>query len=135
MHSDQKERDAVCLRLRQSLNSAGIDSSSPTELQRGFNKHHNGEKSISVYAAFKWLKAESIPTQDKIQTLAKWLGVSPVWLRYGESDTSKQNDEISALSLTESELDLIKNVRRLSLGHRQAIREFVATMLRIDSKK
>ncbi len=58
-----------------------------TDLARLFNlQHHTGSDTgvgISVQSTYKWLTGQSIPTSDKIKTLANWLGVSAHWLHYG----------------------------------------------------
>lgn len=54
-----------------------------TAFATAFNCRHLG-RPVTVHAARKWVKAEAIPTQDKIIVLAAWLGVSAAWLRFGE---------------------------------------------------
>lgn len=134
MKNDQREKEEFGLRLRQALTSAGIDGGSPTRLAQEFNRRTAG-KSVSVYAARKWMFGESMPTQDKLRTLASWLGVSPVWLRFGESDQVNVNVYAqNEPALSESELDLIRSFRRLNVGHRQAVREMALTLLRIEKQ-
>ena len=47
-----------------------------------------------MQAVHKWLTAQAIPSSDKIKTLAKWLGVTTGWLRYGY-DSSDGNQPLS----------------------------------------
>lgn len=54
-----------------------------TAFASAFNCRHPG-RPVTVHAARKWVKAEAIPTQDKIIVLAAWLGVSAAWLRFGD---------------------------------------------------
>ena len=61
-----------------------IPYSSPTKLATEFNLLHSG-KPVSAQAGRKWLESNSIPSVDKIVTLANWLGVSPAWLLFGEN--------------------------------------------------
>lgn len=133
MHSDQREREEFSQRLRQSLAASGLDGNSPTQLANGFNRLHEG-KPVSVFAARKWLHGESLPTQDKIRTLAKWLGIAPVWLRYGETE-QVTGYRLEEPALTENEIELLRGFRRLNAGHRQAVREMILTLLRIERQK
>ena len=46
-----------------------------TQLAKEFNLLHRGEAPVSPQTAHKWLTGTTIPTPDKLQTLADWLGV------------------------------------------------------------
>ena len=70
-------------RLQQALEAMGLDSEGPTVLARRFNLRHGGEP-VSAQAVRKWLEGEAIPTQERLLVLARWLKVSPQWLRFGE---------------------------------------------------
>src|SRR3954451_3992025 len=76
------EREDFSARLQQALRNANYSPDSPTELARDFNIRFSG-RPITVHAARKWLVGEAIPTQDKMRTLAQWLGVPVEWLRFG----------------------------------------------------
>ncbi|MEJ7807170.1 MAG: hypothetical protein WKG03_14755 [Telluria sp.] len=69
-------------RLVAALAQQGIGRSI-TSLALAFNYRYPG-KAITVHAVRKWVKGEAIPTQDKLQVLAEWLGVSSAWLRFGD---------------------------------------------------
>jgi transcriptional regulator with XRE-family HTH domain len=74
------EREAFTARLREALRNAKLKDTSPTILQRNLSVigvH------VTVHATRKWLLGEAIPTQDKLNRIAAWLGVQPDWLRYG----------------------------------------------------
>ena len=68
-------------RFRKALLIAGVPQS-PTVIAHEFNMRYWG-KSVSLYAVRNWLLGQSMPTQDKLRTLAQWLGVSPHDLRFG----------------------------------------------------
>lgn len=76
------ERELFSSRLRQALMNARYDSESPTRLARDFNLRYPG-RPVTIHAVRKWLHGEAIPTQEKLQLLAGWLGVSAEWLRFG----------------------------------------------------
>ncbi len=52
-----------------------------TDLARQFNLRHT--IAITPQTAHKWLTGQVIPTNDKVTTLAKWLGVTEHWLHMG----------------------------------------------------
>ena len=133
MTSRQREREEFSLRLRQALAGAGLDERSPTLVAKEFNRRFAGQP-VTVHAARKWLMGEAIASQDKLQALATWLGVRPEWLRYGEIDATN-GDAAKEPALTESDRDVIRQFRRLSTGHRQAVREIMLSLLRIERRK
>ena len=57
-------------------------------LLRKFNVRFAG-RPVTVHAARKWLVGEAIPTQEKLRTLADWLGVPADWLRFGGEQRSE----------------------------------------------
>lgn len=78
----QQEKTAFSLRLKQALKRSPKKINSPTELALNFNLRHSGDP-VTPQAAQKWLAGTSLPTYEKIATLADWLNVSIQWLRYG----------------------------------------------------
>src|SRR4051794_21105690 len=85
------EREGFSERLQQALRNADYSMDSPTQLAREFNIRFEG-RPITVHAARKWLVGEAIPTQEKLRTLAHWLGVPAEWLRFGGSDMQMSGD-------------------------------------------
>lgn len=131
MASDPKEKEAFSRRLRQALAAAGSDDRSPTRLAREFNRRHKSGN-VSVNAAHRWLRGEAIPVQSKLKTLAAWLGVTPEWLRFGETDVPASGPTASEPALTDGDLDLVRAFRRLNAGHRQAVREMMMALERAE---
>jgi hypothetical protein len=56
---------------------------SPTLLAREFNLRWRGSP-VSTNAARKWLYGPTLPKMEKIHVLAKMLGTSAEWLRWGQ---------------------------------------------------
>jgi hypothetical protein len=79
-----QERADFSQRLQQALNQNGYPPDSPTALAREFNLRFSGGP-VTVHAARKWLVGESVPTQEKVRTLASWLDVPIEWLRFGSA--------------------------------------------------
>lgn len=119
-------------RLRLALKRSHRPIDSATELALQFNLRHPND-SITVQAAHKWLTGKARPTADKIETLASWLCVSAHWLRYGSPSDVKPKQATGARrtklqaekesSLSEEEIKLVKQFRRLSTHQRHLIAE------------
>lgn len=112
MHTQQDKAD-FSRRLQTALRLAGLDTLSGANLANRFNLRHPNQP-VSTQAFHHWLTGRSIPTPDKIDTLAKWLDTSPQWLRYGrvEHDCGK----VSA-----DELLLLEYFRALPPQKKQAL--------------
>jgi transcriptional regulator with XRE-family HTH domain len=127
------ERDLFSQRLQQALKGAHYSPDSPTQLAREFNLRFDGPP-VTVHAARKWLVGESIPTQEKLRTMASWLGVSAEWLRFGSA-----RDTLSAESGTArfepADIRLIADLHRLDDYHRQLAREFIRMLVRTNLQK
>ena len=110
----QKQQVLFSKRLIWALEVLGVPNSA-TIVQREYNSRSN-QPPVTTQAARKWLMGEAIPTQDRIQVLAKWLNVSASWLRFGEEiEDEKMSD------LTPQEWRLIRGFRRLNSKQRVSV--------------
>lgn len=103
-------------------------------LAREFNQRYGG-KPISIHAARKWLLGESIPSHDKLLTLAGWLRVSAEWLLYGAGEmtaTSAVQQNVAHYAVVD--VDLLREVNSLNQEHRRIVREMVAVLARIEGR-
>jgi len=82
------DKQAFSTRLRQALKRSPKKIETATELSVQFSLRHP-EAPITPQAAQKWLTGKARPTVDKIETLAEWLNVSPMWLRHGIADKAR----------------------------------------------
>lgn len=112
MHSEQ-EKLGFSRRLQTALKLAGLDGLSNNKLADRFNLRHPNQ-SISAQTFHHWLIGRSIPTPDKVETLAKWLETSESWLRYGRTE-----DESGVQ--TADELLLLKYFRMMPPEKQQAL--------------
>lgn len=78
-----REKQEFSERLRAAMDARGLEPSAVV-LEREFNKRWMG-KAVAKQTTWKWLTGQAIPTQDKLQELAKWLKVEPHQLRYGDA--------------------------------------------------
>lgn len=122
-------------RLHQSLSAAGVSTSSPTVLTRKFNLL-SPQAQISVQALRRWLEGTSIPSQDKLVVLARWLKVSPEWLRFGDNanrhpapkkHTQDQPAEYDVVTLATM-------VELLSAENRQVVSRIINALLESEGK-
>ena len=122
------EQQKFSTRLAQALEGAGIRPKQ-TDVWRMFNQRHAGPP-VTIHAVRKWLTGESIPAQDKLQTLADWLSVNPNWLRFGESSAADDMD-----ALRPEELQYIANLRSLSGEERQRLTALAQVMAQFAKRR
>jgi transcriptional regulator with XRE-family HTH domain len=77
-----REKTEFSDRLRAAMKARGVDAGASV-LEREFNLRWAG-KPVGRQTAWKWLNGQAIPTQDKLQELARWLKVEPHQLRFGD---------------------------------------------------
>lgn len=129
------EREGFSERLQLALRNANYSAESPTQLAREFNIRFDG-KPITVHAARKWLVGEAIPTQEKLRTLAHWLGVPAEWLRFGGATPGEAGDGASQQQRFESaDVKLINDLLRLDEHHQTLAREFIRMLVRVNRER
>jgi len=128
------EREGFSERLQKALRNAEYSSDSPTQLAREFNVRFEG-RPITVHAARKWLVGEAIPTQEKLRTLAQWLGVSTEWLRFGGEDQVATETGASASRFESTDVKLLTDLQRLDKHHQALAREFIRMLVRMHREK
>jgi hypothetical protein len=128
------ERVLFSQRLQQALKDAHYSPDSPTRLAREFNLRFDG-RAITVHAARKWLVGESIPTQEKLRTMALWLGVSTEWLRFGGASGAVSEAPASLARFESADVGLIADLHRLDEHDRHLAREFIRMMVRTNMQK
>ena len=127
------ERVLFSQRLQQALKNAHYSPDSPTRLAREFNLRFDG-RAITVHAARKWLVGESIPTQEKLRTMALWLGVSTEWLRFGGAQGAAST-AANLPHIESADVRLIADLHRLDDHHRDIAREFIRVLVRTNQHK
>ena len=124
------ERNDFSTRLKSALTEASFPSDSPTQLSREFNSRFRG-RPITIHAARKWLYGESIPTQEKIRTLAEWLQVPSDWLRYGDAPKNDKNILGLSTPFISSDVRLITELQSLDPHYQTIAREFIRLLIRV----
>lgn len=109
-------------RLKQALKEAGSLSLKPRVVQKAFNAQFSG-RPVGTYAVRKWLRGESIPTQEKIRALAQWLGVSANWLRFGAEPAA------ATAAVKPCEQDMVRNYLSLPSEYQELARRMILILL------
>lgn len=98
----------------------------PGVLVDQFNLEHRG-KSIAFWTASRWLKGEALPDPEKIQTLARLLGVSACHLLFGERAglAVREPGEQTIGDLRAPDQKMLTAYLGLSLEKRRLVRELI----------
>jgi transcriptional regulator with XRE-family HTH domain len=122
-----KEKSAFAKRLQDQIARKNVKGG--TQLAKQFNLLHRGEAPVSPQTAHKWLTGRTIPTPDKLQTLADWLGVGVHWLHYGPpppvAARSKPLAPGEKYPLTPEAIELASKIEALDPKDRHFLEEFV----------
>ena len=122
-----KEKSAFAKRLQDQIARKNVKGG--TQLAKQFNLLHRGEAPVSPQTAHKWLTGRTIPTPDKLQTLAEWLGVGVHWLHYGPPPPvgakSKPLAPGEKYPLTPEAIELASKIEALDPKDRHFLEEFV----------
>jgi transcriptional regulator with XRE-family HTH domain len=140
MQITSEEKRAFASRLKAALKRAERTVRGPTDLAREFTLRHPKEP-ISPQAAQRWLSGNGLPTPDKVETLAKWLGVSAHWLRFGTPGSAQIVEERTpeirrgkpprytvTYELKDEERHLLRGFRQLSPEQRKLIVDLIAQL-------
>lgn len=121
------ERLGFCERLAGALAAAGCKPT-PTMLAREFNIRAQ-EASVTVHGARKWLMGEAFPTQERVHLLARWLNVSPLWLRFGEGPCEPVLAEDDSSRIPREQIILLSDFRRLDERSQAVVRDLISSLL------
>ena len=112
-------------RLRAAIEKAGYKAEAAV-LEREFNQRYFG-KGVTLTGVNKWLKGQSIPRLDKIETLAKWLRIPPEELTFGleirqqiKEDRARWDDGIGF-----QEREIFEAFLALPAPQRKVVREVI----------
>jgi transcriptional regulator with XRE-family HTH domain len=107
-------------------------------IAREFNLRYEGTP-VTAPAVRKWLEGKALPSQDKMRALARWLEVSPHWLRFGEAEggTARAAPAVrqNAAAYRVDPQWLTKKYEALSEPHKKIIVEVLIALLRLEGKK
>lgn len=118
-------------RLRDALIRAGYEAK-PAVLEREFNLRYWG-KPVTLHGVRRWLRGETLPTEDKLQVLASWLQFDPKALRCGDSGAMPQQESRSRYdTLTPQEREAIEAFLELSQTRRRLVRDVILSFAQAE---
>lgn len=88
--STANDPKAFSARFREAMVRKGHGALGATELAEALATELPG--GLSVQTAHKWVNGTAIPRPDRAVILARWLGVSAHWLRFGLDPEHESND-------------------------------------------
>jgi hypothetical protein len=124
----QTQREAFTQRLREELTRSGR-ALSPVALSREINLHLRPSERVHASSCRKWLHAQAIPTQEKMQALSGMLQVSPSWLRFGLAHELKESLPSGAV-LSADELSMLDVWRQLQASQRRTVRMLMTQLIK-----
>jgi len=116
-------RQQFAKRLKSAMQAAGLDPR-PGVLMTQFNLEHRG-KSVVFETASRWLKGAAVPDPDKVQTLARLLGVSACYLLFGEAGGVRESGEQAIRDLRLADQKMLTTYLDLTIEKRKLVRELV----------
>ncbi|NRB55424.1 MAG: transcriptional regulator [Salinicola sp.] len=126
------EKSLFALRLKAALTAAGYEPR-PSVLEREFNLRYWGAP-VTFQGVRRWLRGDSIPSQDKLQVLAGWLGIEPQVLRYGERSLHVRGmmQATWVIPVGGEEDEILRIYRGLDDAQRKILRQVVLTFARAN---
>ena len=127
------EKKEFSERLRSAMKAQRLDVSGAV-LEREFNSHWSGTP-VRRQTVWKWLNGEAIPTQDKLQALAKWLKLDSHHLRFGDhvhthlrAEQKRWDEGVGYL-----ERETFDAFLKLPAPQRKLVREVILTFAKVHS--
>jgi transcriptional regulator with XRE-family HTH domain len=132
------EKQEFSKRLRDGLKRTQGSVRGAASIAREFNLRYEGTP-VTAPAVRKWLAGKALPSQDKVRALARWLEVSPHWLRFGEPDGgSTRAAPALRQNVAAYRVDpqwLTKKYEALNEPHKKIIVELLIALLRLEGKR
>ena len=125
-------------RLREAMKAAGYEAK-PAVLEREFNTRYWG-RAMTLHGVRRWLRGETLPSQEKLLVLAEWLGVPPQQLRYGSEVTQRVQLRRARWDsgIGYEERDLFEAFLKLPVPQRKVIRDVILAFVkasRVDASE
>ncbi|MCH7387096.1 XRE family transcriptional regulator [Acinetobacter modestus] len=122
------EKTLFANRLVKAMQAKGYEAKASV-LEREFNLNYSG-RPMTLHGVRKWLIGESIPSGDKLLTLAKWLDVPPEELAF-EKDIQKaitQRDARWKQELGYKDKEVFEAFIDLPSPHKKLVRELIMAL-------
>lgn len=112
-------------RLIKAMEAAGYEAK-PAVLEREFNLRYMGTP-MTLHGVRRWLRGETMPSEDKVQVLASWLKVAFQQLRPGRSVAGMAREQRAdwRATIPQQEKDIVDAFLALPAQQRKIIREVI----------
>lgn len=127
----QTERTEFSERLAAAVLAAGHDARA-VMVRREFNVRSGGD-TVTEYAVRRWLNGGSLPKQPKVSVLARWLGVTQEWLRFGTGPRSLPDAQVETLVISGDVEMILNDYRRLNDHSKNIFDQTLSTMLKLQA--
>jgi transcriptional regulator with XRE-family HTH domain len=128
-----REKLAFAKRLSDAMVAAGHEAK-PAVLEREFNTRHWG-KPMTLHGVRRWLRGETLPSQDKLRTLAEWLKVSPQDLQYGQAHRVESPHPRWDAGVGYQDREIFEAFLRLPVPQRKVVREVILAFAQAQAAK
>jgi transcriptional regulator with XRE-family HTH domain len=117
-------------RLIEAMQAAGY-AAKPAVLEREFNLRFYG-KPMTLQGVRRWLIGETMPSHDKLRTLADWLHISPEELSFGAELPKKieQRRKEWEVSISYQEREVFEAFLSLPAEQKKIVREVILAFVR-----
>lgn len=128
------EKTAFAERLKFAMRRAPEKLKGGTDLALHFNLRHHGDQPVSPQTVHKWLSGRTIPTEDKLQTLAAWFEVDPHWLHYGPPPGNPTRTVPKPIvrgekyPISPETIELASKIELLTPHHRYLVQELISQL-------
>lgn len=121
-------------RLRDAMRAAGYELR-PVVLEREFNTRYWG-KPMTLHGVRRWLRGETLPTQEKLLVLAEWLAVPPQQLRFGGEVTQRVQQRRARWDsgVGYEDRDIFEAFLKLPVPQLRLIREVILTFAKVHTE-
>ena len=121
-------------RLRDAMRAAGYELR-PVVLEREFNTRYWG-KPMTLHGVRRWLRGETLPTQEKLLVLAEWLAVPPQQLRFGGEVTQRVQQRRARWDsgVGYEDRDIFEAFLKLPVPQRRLVREVILTFAKVHTE-
>ncbi len=128
----QSEKERFAQRLQQAMQAAGY-AAKPSVLEREFNLRYWG-KPMTLHGVRRWLRGETLPDFQKLQTLAQWLCIPVEELALGISaKPAKEQHKNWLLHLSAQDQAALQMYAQLPNAKKQLLRETILAFAQAEA--
>lgn len=127
----ENDKAKFARRLHDAMLAAGYEPK-PAVLEREFNLRYFG-KPMTLQGVRRWLQGETMPSHDKLRTLADWLNIPPQELSFGAELTGKieQRRREWEVSISFQEREIFEAFLALPAPQKRVVREVILAFARL----